>query len=193
MHTYWQAIWLVSQQTCYSSSLFALENSGQKTPRTESPTSKKHRWTISNPKHCSFVAFGPPLVSMSINLRLSHTLVKLSVWSGASTVSGYVSEPWGVLSDLGFAEKQSFLRRGRLASGDLPLRQDGTDGRTDGRKLLMIYGVLECCYHRTNRDLLWYLCTILPTLVQHNCMSCTALYSYSTHSYTFCFLCSTHL
>ena len=34
-------------------------------------------------------------------------------------IAGYVSEPQGVVSDFRIVEKQSFLRRGRLASGDL--------------------------------------------------------------------------
>ena len=36
-------------------------------------------------------------------------------------VVGRVSEPGDVVSDFSFAEKQSFLHQGRLASGDLPL------------------------------------------------------------------------
>ena len=41
--------------------------------------------------------------------------------SEASAVAGRVSEPQDVVSDFSFAEKQSFLRWGWLASGDLPL------------------------------------------------------------------------
>ena len=35
-------------------------------------------------------------------------------------IAGHVSEPQDIVSDVSFAEKQSFLRRGQLASGDLP-------------------------------------------------------------------------
>ena len=45
-------------------------------------------------------------------------------------VAGRVSEPRDVAPDFSFAEKQGFLRRGRLVSGDFGGR---TDTRTDGQ------------------------------------------------------------
>ena len=70
------------------------------------------------------------LVSTFVDFRLvSHASEMLGL-SGASTNTDRVSEPRDVVSDLGFVEKRSFLHWDRLASGDLPLKQDGTDGRT---------------------------------------------------------------
>ena len=44
-----------------------------------------------------------------------------------SAVAGHVSEPRDVVSDFSFGKKQSCLRPGQFASGDLPLSQ--TDGQ----------------------------------------------------------------
>ena len=57
-----------SQEPRYSSSCFAHNNSRHKAPRMESPTSTKHTRVISNPKRCSFVVSGPPLVNTFVNL-----------------------------------------------------------------------------------------------------------------------------
>ena len=53
--------------THYSSSCFLL--SGINRLETESPTSTKHTWAISNPKRCFFVASRLPLVSTFVDLR----------------------------------------------------------------------------------------------------------------------------
>ena len=81
----------------------------------------EQRWTISSPGPPSFVAFGP---SMFVDLRsVMHATGTFGlVWSSA--VAGRVSELRDVVS--GF----KFLRRGRLASGDLPLVQTHTHTRT---------------------------------------------------------------
>ena len=56
----------------YSSNSFAQKNSGQR--RLQSRTSTKYTCTISNPKHCSFIAFKPPLVNTFVDLHLvPHT------------------------------------------------------------------------------------------------------------------------
>ena len=90
-------------------------------PRTESPTSTKYTWAISNPKCCSYVTSGPPVVSTFVDLRfVPHTS---KTQSGSSAVAGHVSEPRDVVSDLNFAEKQNFLHWGWMASGDQPLSQ----------------------------------------------------------------------
>ena len=43
-------------------------------PATESPAFVKHTWAMSNPKLRSFVASGPPLVSMFVDLHFVCTL-----------------------------------------------------------------------------------------------------------------------
>ena len=87
-------------------------------PGRESPTSTNDTWTILNPKRCSFVAFGPPLVSTFVDL--CFVLRASVVESGASAIAGCGSDPWDVVSVFSFAEKQSFLRWGGLA----PTRMD---------------------------------------------------------------------
>ena len=67
-------------------------------------------------------------MSMFVDLRSVLHASEFSL--GASAIAGRISEPRDVVSDFRFAKKRSFLRLGRLTSGDFPLVHTHTDKRT---------------------------------------------------------------
>ena len=93
----------LAKETRYSRGSSARTSSRQKTPTTESPPSVKQSRTTSNPERCSFVAFEPPKVRLSVDLHfLPHasnapSLVSRLTWRLSISVDNRTSNQTSAL------------------------------------------------------------------------------------------------
>ena len=117
----------LAKETHYSRGSFARNNSRQKTPTTDSPSSVKQSRTTSNPERCSFVAFEPPKVSLPVDLHfLPHASNAPSLVSRLTLRLSMSIDNCTSNQTLALKRKKMFSS-GRMASRDLPLSQ--TDRR----------------------------------------------------------------